>query len=94
MDLDSQGAIPLGAQNMDEQDSSCARSTAPNRPFRISCKTDEGKVSIPPRIAHASSYVSCCKIAAEINALSLHPELAHIVGLVYISELEPPYMSG
>jgi hypothetical protein len=26
--------------------------------------------SIPPRIAHASGYVSCCKIAAEISALT------------------------
>jgi hypothetical protein len=54
MDLDSQGVIPLGARNMDEHDSSHARSTASNRLFRISCKTDEGKVSILPRIAHAS----------------------------------------
>ena len=62
MDLDSQGAIPLGAQNMVEQDSSRARSTAPNCPFKISCKADEGKVSIPPCIAHASGLV-CCKIS-------------------------------
>jgi hypothetical protein len=70
MDLDSQGAIPLGARNMDEQDSNRARSTAPSRMFRISCKTHKGKVSIPPHIAHASGYVSCCKIAAEISALT------------------------
>jgi hypothetical protein len=46
---------------MGEQDSSRARSTAPNHPFRISCKTDEGKVSIWPRIGHAVGYVSCCR---------------------------------
>jgi hypothetical protein len=53
MDLDLQGTIPLGARNMDKQDSSRAKSMAPNRPFGISCKRDEGKVSIPPHIAHA-----------------------------------------
>jgi hypothetical protein len=53
-DLDSQGAIPLAARDMDKQDSSRTRSMAPNRPLRISCKMDEGKVSIPPCIAHAS----------------------------------------
>jgi hypothetical protein len=63
MDLASQGGIPLGARNMDEHDSSRVRSLAPNRPARISCMTDEGKVSIPPCIAHASGYGSSCKIA-------------------------------
>jgi hypothetical protein len=70
MDLALQGTIPLGAQNMDEQDSSHARSTAPNHPLRISCKTDEGKVSIPPGIADASGYVRCCNIAVKISALT------------------------
>jgi hypothetical protein len=89
MDLATQGVIPQGARNMDEQDSSRARSTAPNRPFRISCKTDEGKVSILPRIAHASAYVKLLPklLPKSKSALSLHPDIA---GLVLVSELELP----
>jgi hypothetical protein len=71
MDLAMQGAIPLGARNMDKHDSSHARSMAPNRPFRISCKTDKGKVSILPRIAPASAYVKLLQIAAEIKISAL-----------------------
>jgi hypothetical protein len=83
MDLASQGTILLGARNMDEQDSSRARSTAPNRPLRISCKTDEGKVSIPPRpalLTPLATLAAANLLPESISALSLHPELYCWIG--------------
>jgi hypothetical protein len=94
MDLDSQRAIPLGARNVDEQDSSRARSTAPNRPIRIwSCKTDEGKVQYRPALLRPRATLAAAKLLPK-SALSLHPELAHSAGLVLVPELELPYMRG
>ena len=74
MDLDSHGVILLGARNMDEQDSSRARSTAPNRPFRISCKTTKARF---PALLTPLAKLAAAKLLRK-SALLL---LAQIAGL-------------
>jgi hypothetical protein len=75
MDLDLEGAIPLGARNMDEHDSSRARSTAPNgrrQGFNTAAALHCSRLWL----------LAAAKLLPK-SALSLHPELAHIAECGY-----------